>query len=157
VTACGCVFCSTLTASFTLLPSFCSQHNISHILPTLQNKELLRIPPRPNILTQLRDWMNGKTLPYQVERASAESRKGETFDLCSLPRTGLRPRPTEHTFHSNLLYLGTGIAQSVLRHASGWTVPKSNPGGGARFSAPVQTCPGPTQLPIQWAPDHSQR
>jgi len=36
-----------------------------------------------------------------------------------------------------------GIAQSVWRLATGWTVPESNPGGGqgARFSAPVQTGP----------------
>ena len=31
-----------------------------------------------------------------------------------------------------------GVAQSVLRLATGWTVRISNPGG-ARFSAPVQT------------------
>jgi hypothetical protein len=33
------------------------------------------------------------------------------------------------------------IAQSVKRLAAGWTVRGSNPGGGARFSAPVQTDP----------------
>ena len=35
--------------------------------------------------------------------------------------------------------LGAAIAQSVQRLATGWTVQGSNPGGGARFSAPVQT------------------
>ena len=34
------------------------------------------------------------------------------------------------------------VAQSVLRLATGWTVRGSNPGWGARFSAPVQTGPG---------------
>jgi hypothetical protein len=34
-----------------------------------------------------------------------------------------------------------GIAQSVQRLATGWTVRGSNPGG-ERFSAPVQTDPG---------------
>ena len=32
-----------------------------------------------------------------------------------------------------------GITQSVQRLATGWTVRGSNPGGGTRFSAPVQT------------------
>ena len=36
---------------------------------------------------------------------------------------------------------GATTAQSVLRLATGWTVRGSNPGGGARFSAPVQTGP----------------
>jgi hypothetical protein len=34
------------------------------------------------------------------------------------------------------------VAQSVYRLATGWTVRGSNPGGGARFFAPVQTGPG---------------
>ena len=34
------------------------------------------------------------------------------------------------------------VAQSVERLATDWTVRGSNPGGGARFSAPVQTGPG---------------
>ena len=34
------------------------------------------------------------------------------------------------------------VAQSVWRLATGWTVRVSNPGWGARFSAPVQTGPG---------------
>ena len=34
------------------------------------------------------------------------------------------------------------VAQPVQRLATGWTVRASNPGGGARFSAPVQTGPG---------------
>jgi hypothetical protein len=38
---------------------------------------------------------------------------------------------------------GAGVAQSVWRLAAGWMVRGSNPGGGgARFSAPVQTGPG---------------
>ena len=41
-----------------------------------------------------------------------------------------------------LLYSWAGIARSVQRLATGWTVRGSNPGGGARFSAPVQTGPG---------------
>jgi len=40
-----------------------------------------------------------------------------------------------------------GIAQSIQRLATGWTVQVSNPGRGARFSAPVQTGPGATQSP----------
>ena len=31
------------------------------------------------------------------------------------------------------------MAQSVLRLATGWKVRGSNPGGGARFPAPIQT------------------
>ena len=38
--------------------------------------------------------------------------------------------------------LWAGIPQSVQRLATGWTVRGSNPGGGARFSAPLQTVPG---------------
>ena len=38
--------------------------------------------------------------------------------------------------------LRPGIAQSVQRLATGWTVRGSNPSWGARFSAPVQTGPG---------------
>jgi len=34
-----------------------------------------------------------------------------------------------------------GIAQSVQRFATGWTVRGSNPGGGARFPVPFQTGP----------------
>jgi hypothetical protein len=34
-----------------------------------------------------------------------------------------------------------GIAQSVYLLATGWTVRGSNPGGGARFCAPVQIYP----------------
>jgi len=34
------------------------------------------------------------------------------------------------------------IDQSVQQLATGWTVRGSNPGGGARFSSPVQTGPG---------------
>ena len=38
-----------------------------------------------------------------------------------------------------ILYAGT--TQSAQRLATGWTVRGSNPGGGARFSPPVQTGP----------------
>jgi len=34
-----------------------------------------------------------------------------------------------------------GIAQSLWRLATGWTIRGSNPGWGARFTAPVQTGP----------------
>ena len=39
----------------------------------------------------------------------------------------------------NFYHRGAGIAQPVQRLATGWTVRGSNPGGGARISAPVQT------------------
>ena len=53
------------------------------------------------------------------------------------------------------LQLRAGIAQSRL--ATGWTVRGSNPGGGgAKFSAPVQTALRPTQPPIQWVVDLSR-
>jgi len=39
--------------------------------------------------------------------------------------------------------------------ATGWSVRGSNPGG-AKFSAPVQTGPGPTQPPVQWVPGLSR-
>ena len=38
--------------------------------------------------------------------------------------------------------LWAGIAQSVQRLGTGWKFRGSNPGERARFSAPVQTCPG---------------
>ena len=38
--------------------------------------------------------------------------------------------------------MGAAIAQPVQRLATGWTVRGSNPGEGARFSAPIQTGPG---------------
>ena len=41
-----------------------------------------------------------------------------------------------------MLWLWVAIAQSVLLRATGLTVGGSNPGGKARFSAPVQTGPG---------------
>ena len=44
------------------------------------------------------------------------------------------------TFCFVYCFQGAGIAQSVQRPATGWTVLGSNPGG-ARFSAPVQTGP----------------
>ena len=40
------------------------------------------------------------------------------------------------------MIMGAGIAQSVQRPATYWTIRVSNPGGSARFSAPVQTGPG---------------
>ena len=40
-----------------------------------------------------------------------------------------------------MYFLRPGIAQSVQRLTTGWTVRGSNPGG-ARFSAPAQTGPG---------------
>ena len=43
-----------------------------------------------------------------------------------------------------------GTAQSVQRLATGSTVRRSNPGGGTRFSASVQTGPGVHPAPIQW-------
>ena len=47
------------------------------------------------------------------------------------------------TFLDGLSFAKVGrVAQSLWRLATGWTVRGSNPGGGARFSAPVQTGPG---------------
>jgi hypothetical protein len=43
---------------------------------------------------------------------------------------------------SSPLYIVGRVAQSVWQLATGWTVRGSNPGGGARFPAPVQTGPG---------------
>ena len=36
----------------------------------------------------------------------------------------------------------TAIAQTVYRLSTGWTVRGSNPSGGGRYPASVQTCPG---------------
>ena len=44
--------------------------------------------------------------------------------------------------HTSLLLLVGRVAQSVYRLTTCWTVRGSNLGGGARFSAPVQTGPG---------------
>ena len=46
------------------------------------------------------------------------------------------------------IYMGAGIAQSVLRLATGWTVPETNRGGGEIFL-------GPTQPPVLWVPSLS--
>ena len=43
--------------------------------------------------------------------------------------------------HPYILYPWAGIAQSVKRFATGWTVRGSNPGGWAKVSVPVQTGP----------------
>ena len=49
------------------------------------------------------------------------------------------------------------LDQSVYRLATGWTVQRSNPGGGEIF----RSCPhqpwGPTQPPVQWVPGLSRR
>jgi len=39
-------------------------------------------------------------------------------------------------------YCGPGSSVGIATELPGWTVRRSNPGGGARFSAPVQTGPG---------------
>ena len=59
-----------------------------------------------------------------------------------------------HTFwlhfvkHTYVYEIGTGVAQSVQRLSTGWTVRGSNPGVGARFSASVQT--GPDAQPVSY-------
>ena len=54
--------------------------------------------------------------------------------------------------HILLFIMWTGIAQSVKRLDTGWTVGESNSGGGEMF----RTCPdrpcGPTQPPIHCVP-----
>ena len=45
-----------------------------------------------------------------------------------------------------------GIAQSVQRLATGWTVRRSNPGGGLDFPHLSRPALEPTQPPVQWAP-----
>ena len=43
-----------------------------------------------------------------------------------------------------------GIAQSVWRVATGWTVRESNPSGEGGRDFPSRLALGPTQPPIQW-------
>jgi len=50
---------------------------------------------------------------------------------------------------------GAGIAQSVQRLATGWTVHGSNAGGSEIF-APIQTDPGAHQPPTEWVPAPSR-
>ena len=46
----------------------------------------------------------------------------------------------------------TGIAQSVYRPATGWTVRGSSPGGGRDVPHPSRPALGPTQTPTQRVP-----
>ena len=55
------------------------------------------------------------------------------------------------TFHHVVVrWPGPGIAQSVLRLATGLTVRDRIPLGGQDFSHPSRPVLGPTQPPIQW-------
>ena len=77
----------------------------------------------------------------------------EMANLCSMPgghkKSVLINSNGQYCFMAGYIHLHLNLdlwvakAQSVLRLATGWTVRGSNPGGGgARFSAPVQTGPG---------------
>jgi hypothetical protein len=48
--------------------------------------------------------------------------------------------------------LWAGMAQSVQRLGTDWTVWESNPGEGREFLHPFRPGLGPTQPPIQWVP-----
>jgi hypothetical protein len=52
---------------------------------------------------------------------------------------------------ASIANLPTGIAQSVQRLVTCWTVQGSNAGDGG-IPAPVHTGPGPNQPPVQWVP-----
>ena len=47
-----------------------------------------------------------------------------------------------------------GIAHSVKRPATGWTVRRSNPGGGRDFPHSSRPALGSAQPPIQWVTDY---
>ena len=60
----------------------------------------------------------------------------------------LRVVMCEHKSCCLVLQYGAGIAQSVQRLATGWTVQGSNPGGGRDFPHTSRPILGPTQPPI---------
>ena len=75
-----------------------------------------------------------------VNVTSNQKNKRQIMFFFMLGRSEVQWIYYNHQYFTNLW---TGIAQSVQRLATGWTVRGSNPGGvGAIFSAPVQTGPG---------------
>jgi hypothetical protein len=78
----------SLTISSTLSSSSCYPYNISNILPTLQNKEILRTPPTPkdlNSVARMNEWEDFAS--PNGYKAAAQTGIRKKFAPCSLPRS----------------------------------------------------------------------